>query len=474
MPSGHGEQDEGVGQNHELHRRKTIAERMARLGGVNFGAPGRPPPPSRREVPEIAQVADNTGTHEGQEQEGEREENEDEARTRRAAIAARIASQGGMRFGMIPGTQPKAAETSTKQKDRRFEDSESVTESSPTSDDGTKVQFPEESEAQELGGEASMPPSSYVRSPLSGGEAWASTAEMPPPLPSGRPGQRHSVQGGVQRRQTIGSKPVPAPPSRSPTPTQVQGEYILVDEPEEVQPPPRPARPLPNRRSIPPIPLPTAIAPAASSGVESSDLASSQWELPAIPTSSLELDGSHSDDDTVYPASPPPPPKSASVAHRPPKPTKRQTLSADGLMALWGRVGTQVLEQASSLVEKSKKSVIGDGSAEGFVREVLAGVPHVSESDSFGHLVFSQTASTVQKRSSDIMPGDVIALEDAKFKGYKGLSSYSIHVGTGGNPLTGIIHEFEPKKSKIRVFQATLAPNQYPVRFSFHVQINPF
>ncbi|KAF8327399.1 uncharacterized protein EI90DRAFT_1789956 [Cantharellus anzutake] len=137
-------------------------------------------------------------------------------------------------------------------------------------------------------------------------------------------------------------------------------------------------------------------------------------------------------------------------------------------MAVWGRVGTQVLVYAESLVEKSKKVVIGDGSAEGFVHEVLAGVPQAAKSDSFGHLVFVQVASTIQKRSSDIMPGDVIVLEDAKFKGHKGLSGYSNHVGVGGTPLVGIIHEFEPKKSKVRVYRAVLAPNQYPVSSASH------
>lgn len=52
------------------------------------------------------------------------------------------------------------------------------------------------------------------------------------------------------------------------------------------------------------------------------------------------------------------------------------------------------------------------------------------------------------------MPGDVVALYDAKLGGRKGLTSYHQEVGGAGEPLVGIVNEFEPKKSKIKVFQA--------------------
>src|SRR5260221_2740590 len=246
---------------------------MARLGGVNFGAPGRPPPPPvRRGTSEFGQT-DNAGTHEEQVQEGEDEENEEEVRARRAAIAARIAGQGGMRFGMFPGGQPRSMESPIEQEDQLTgEDLESVHEGTRTSDDVVKVEVPEESEIEGLDGKAAVPlfgsmlSESKIRSPMT---------EVPPPLPSGRPGQRRPT----------GQEPVPPQLPRSLTPTRVQGEYVLVDEPQEVHsPPPRPARPPPNRRSLPPPPLPTSATRAVSSSVESSDLTSSQWELPTIPT----------------------------------------------------------------------------------------------------------------------------------------------------------------------------------------------
>ncbi|KAI0657249.1 hypothetical protein C8Q70DRAFT_1046210 [Cubamyces menziesii] len=126
-------------------------------------------------------------------------------------------------------------------------------------------------------------------------------------------------------------------------------------------------------------------------------------------------------------------------------------------MSHWGRVGVQVHEVAAALYERSKKSVVGDGSYLGFVTAVLGQVPNAAQPahpfDSFGYLVYSQSASAVQRRVSDIMPGDVLVVEEAKFKGHKGLQSYHQNVGVG-QPLFAVIGDFEAKKSKVKVFQA--------------------
>ena len=46
-----------------------------------------------------------------------------------------------------------------------------------------------------------------------------------------------------------------------------------------------------------------------------------------------------------------------------------------------------------------------------------------------------------------------MALYDARFKGKKGLSSYTQHVGSVEEPLVGVIAEAEQKKHKLRVLQ---------------------
>jgi myosin tail region-interacting protein MTI1 len=197
--------------------------------------------------------------------------------------------------------------------------------------------------------------------------------------------------------------------------------------------------------------------------------------LPPIPSSTLDMgDGTHSDDDTIYPPikaiSPSTSPvqsvraSSSRHSHDGSRDFRHRVPTADELIVLWGKIGTRVIAHAEELVETSKKSVIGDGSAEGFVRAVLDHVPEALQNDSeYGYLIYSQNGTSVLKRASDIMPGDVIAIQDARFKGHRGLSAYSWHVGTGDVPLVGIIHDFEGKKSKVRVFQAAMHPNSYPV-----------
>ncbi|TFK52687.1 hypothetical protein OE88DRAFT_1628018 [Heliocybe sulcata] len=133
-------------------------------------------------------------------------------------------------------------------------------------------------------------------------------------------------------------------------------------------------------------------------------------------------------------------------------------------MNIWGKVGIQVCEVATTFFEKSKKSLIGDGTYAGFVDAVLREVPNASAPSppSYGYLVYSQTGSTVHKRVSDIMPGDILTAEDAKLKGHKGLQTYHQNVGTE-ELLVGVVTEFEAKKSKVRVFQANQHVGQQTV-----------
>jgi len=266
-----------------------------------------------------------------------------------------------------------------------------------------------------------------------------------------------------------------------------QSEYVIIDElkvvseragdMEDVEdvPPPPPARP-PNR-APPPIRM-APPAPAASLA----DSISSQWELPAIPSSSFggDLSASWSEAlDDGHSSTPQPPLQSAPVPVPPPtsvtaapKSPEALHLNADDLMAMWGRVGVQICEIATTMHDHSKKSLVGDGSYRGFVDAVLREVPNAARPQSkqipYGYLLYVQNGTQVQKRASEIMPGDVIELVDAKLKGHKGLGSYTLHVGVGEaeggtGPVVGIVCEFEPKKSKVRVFQANQHVGQQTV-----------
>ncbi|THU90981.1 hypothetical protein K435DRAFT_675056 [Dendrothele bispora CBS 962.96] len=133
-------------------------------------------------------------------------------------------------------------------------------------------------------------------------------------------------------------------------------------------------------------------------------------------------------------------------------------------MEVWGRVGAQVCEVATALHDKSKRALIGDGTYHGFVTAALKEVPNAASisPESYGYLIYQQSGGAVQKRASDILPGDVLWMQDAKLKGHKGIHSYQQSVGVG-DPLVGIVNEFEAKKFKVRIFQANQHVGQQTV-----------
>ncbi len=50
----------------------------------------------------------------------------------------------------------------------------------------------------------------------------------------------------------------------------------------------------------------------------------------------------------------------------------------------------------------------------------------------YGYLVYMQNGPAVQKRASDIMPGDIVEIHDAKLKGHKGAADVPPKCGWGG------------------------------------------
>ncbi|KIM28447.1 hypothetical protein M408DRAFT_52309, partial [Serendipita vermifera MAFF 305830] len=139
-------------------------------------------------------------------------------------------------------------------------------------------------------------------------------------------------------------------------------------------------------------------------------------------------------------------------------------VSAEALVDLAHRLGPTIVSSAQHIHEKSKRLVIGDGSSVSFLFMVLSPINGASTS-SLGHLVYAQTGNAVQKRLGDIMPGDIIALYEARFKGHKGglgLNAYSLSCGTKEEPMLGVISEFEVKKNKIKAFSVNQHPNTYP------------
>ena len=409
---------------------------------------GIPPPPK------VEREAEEEG-----EQNAEENEPEEEEQARRQRIAAKLAGMGGMRIGMVPGATPppkpstpiRKYSTSTDKPEQKSPPPPPVrappppTQAPPpmrsdtgsvSEDDVVKVEM-EESEAEEV-------------------NYHDLSEEVPPPIPSRttrppipspgnfRKGSSDSVRFPAQN--TAPSRVIPPAPS----------EYVMVEEPDVDEgltpsPPPRPTRP---PRTAPPPPTSSSSVP--------DNMIMSQWELPQIPRSSLDIETSAADlsvsswsegfdsEETSQEK-----PVEASSKER------RQSagqLSVDQLVTIWGRVGVQVSEVTAQLFEKSKRALIGDGTYVGFVNAVLDRVPNVStveeDATSFGYLIYFQTGSSVTRRAADIMPGDIIVLQDAKLKGHKGIQTYHQTVGAE-TPVVGVVVEYEPKKSKVKTYQAS-------------------
>ncbi|KAH9980039.1 hypothetical protein BGW80DRAFT_1164070 [Lactifluus volemus] len=140
-------------------------------------------------------------------------------------------------------------------------------------------------------------------------------------------------------------------------------------------------------------------------------------------------------------------------------------MTVDELRAAWDRVGVYVAEAASGLLERSKRTLVGNGSYEGFVAEVLAQVPNASPPHApgeYGFLVYAQTGAQVHTRLADIMPGDVVVLRGARLKGHKGLQSYNMSAGESA-PCVGVVSEFDAKKVKLKALQANQRVGQATV-----------
>ncbi|KAJ2934491.1 hypothetical protein H1R20_g2605, partial [Candolleomyces eurysporus] len=493
----------------EAARRRTIADRMAKLGGIKFGAappvPGqlnkRPPPVQQHQVEESAPSTEEANVPQSQEELTE----EEEERARKERIAAKLAGMGGMRIGMMPTAFPPRKSHALSEKASsapapappapsrpppppQAPGNESEYEGSTTSEDAVKVEA-EESEIEEVNHEdvqeeipppipsraarASRRESSELPSsppPIPRSPPMASSPPARPPVPAGLPARRPSTQTiGSQRRTSGDSGYTPSVSQRKSSVPKPHSEYVMVEEPQEEEAPP----PLPPNRPAGRAPPPPTRSPPPAEPKES---ISSQWELPTIPTSTLTLEGddlsmswteadaepssapSMSSSQTYQHVASPPQPAAALV----PRSANDVQLSSDDLMAVWGRVGVQVCEVATTLFERSKKGLIGDGTYPGYVRAVVKEVPNAVLTSDWGYLIYKQSGASVQKRASEIMPGDLIELHDAKLKGHKGLQAYHQNVGAD-EPVIGVISEFEPKKSKIKAFHANQHVGQQTV-----------
>ena len=442
-------------EDEERARKQRLAERMSKLGGIRFGAP---PPIGIRPPPKVERQAEEEGKLEPKGDEAEEAE-DDQARKQR--IAARLAGMGGMRIGMVPGAIPPKPPAPNRKDSASIDwpGQKSPPPPPPPIRAPPPPVQPPPPPAGSDGGNMSEDDVVKVEMEESEGEEvdyHDISEELPPPIPSRTarppiPGPGHLRKGSADSftfpsQNTAPSRTVPPAPS----------EYVMVEEPDSSE---QSAPPPPQRASRPPHTRPPPPAPSSDTP---DNMTMSQWELPPIPRSSLDMETSVADLSASSWSEGFDTEKTSQEKTAEPSPKERRQsagqMTADQLMTVWGRVGIQVCEVAVQLFEKSKKKLIGDGTYIGFVNAVLDLVPNASmveeDASSFGYLIYVQTGSSVTKRASDIMPGDIVVLQDAKLKGHKGIQTYNQTVGEG-TPVVAVVGEYEPKKSKLKAYQAS-------------------
>jgi hypothetical protein len=536
-------QEQEVGEEDpETVRKKTIAERMAKLGGIRFGQPNPPvkAAPLKPTTEESEDQSQGVVVPPAQTDDAvEVLEDEDET-ARRRRIAAKVAAMGGRglgmgMFGFVPPQAPVHAPNEEVEKPMHeltspppvptarppprlsmpavnrppppppaSQESESeieIVERHETDDDEgeeigvEEITEDEEPEIVELppppprSGRPPVPKSSLPPPPPPAPvrqDSRDSESASPPPLPGGR---RTSALPPARTTPSI-----PAPIS-STIRLKSQSPPRVLSSPAGAPPPPPPPPPPPSFANVVasavvynqqsplartmPAPVPPLDSPATA---ESTKQQEQSWGLPNIPSGSFDL-GSRPEESmqmswtevvggSFSPGQYEPhtyPPGSSSnyapFAGLPPT-----ALGPEALAALAQRLNPQIIDSAHLTYEKSKRNVVGDGSSLGFLQQVLSTVPTAS-TESLGHPVYAQTGTNVTRRAGDIVPGDIIALYDAKMKGHKGLASYSIVVGSADEPLLGIVSEFgvSGKKVKVKAFAVNQHPNAYPVSGPFNV-----
>ncbi|CCH47077.1 Myosin tail region-interacting protein MTI1 [Wickerhamomyces ciferrii] len=112
--------------------------------------------------------------------------------------------------------------------------------------------------------------------------------------------------------------------------------------------------------------------------------------------------------------------------------------------------GYQIFQVATRLVNQNVK--------EPLVPLVLSQVPGILKPiglRSYGAVIYSNSNNTEVHQTEDFKPGDIIAINKAKFQGHNKLHQKIVYdVGNSGAPFAAVITEFDENKRKFRVIEA--------------------
>ncbi|KZZ92569.1 SH3 domain-containing protein [Moelleriella libera RCEF 2490] len=134
--------------------------------------------------------------------------------------------------------------------------------------------------------------------------------------------------------------------------------------------------------------------------------------------------------------------------HEPPPRTLRQ----DQMEEYYDQFGRQISNAANS----RKDTVVGDGTPQGFVMELLrplsGALPPVG-TRSYGALVYANMANASTQQQDVIRAGDIISFRNAKFQGKHGPmhAKYSAEVGRPDH--VAVVAEWDGTKKKVRAWE---------------------
>jgi len=112
--------------------------------------------------------------------------------------------------------------------------------------------------------------------------------------------------------------------------------------------------------------------------------------------------------------------------------------------------------EISKAVASKKETVVGDGTPQGLVQELLK--PYANAllpvgSRAYGAVVYGNLANASTQQNDEIRPGDIITLRNTKFQGKHGPmhAKYSMEVGKPDH--VGIVAEWDGTKKKVRAWE---------------------
>lgn len=145
-------------------------------------------------------------------------------------------------------------------------------------------------------------------------------------------------------------------------------------------------------------------------------------------------------------------PVDASLEQRHESPPSR--LRQDQLEESYERFGRRI----SEAVATKKDTVVGDGTPQALVTELLKPFPDALlpvGTRAYGALVYGNLANASTTQNDEIRAGDIITLRNAKFQGKHGPmhAKYSMEVGGSGVGHVGVVAEWDGTKKKVRAWE---------------------